>query len=261
MLNRFLYGFIFLLLFSSTVYSDMLKDIKKSGVLKAGVKHDFEPFGFVDQYGEVVGFDIDLLNYIANDLGVKLQTTRVTSKNRIEKLEDGFVDMVAASMTHKRDRDIPIDFSISYFFDGQSTLTRSNIMNKKARGFSGKKVGAIEGSTSGKNFKRLVPKARIVYFDSYDQSLESLKNGEIDAMTTDLVWCALQAKKSNGKLKVVGKILTFEPYGIGVRENESNFRDAVNNAIQKSVKDGTYLKLYKKWFDKEPKRLPEIWPN
>ena len=48
---------------------------------------------------------------------------------------------------------------------------------------------------------------------------------------------------------------------MGVPENESNFRDAINFAIQKSVLDGTYIKLYKKWFHKEPETLPEVWPN
>lgn len=261
MIQKVFTGFFILLMFSNLSYADKLEEVKQAGVLKAGVKYDFEPFGFLDPYGDVVGFDIDLLKYIAKDLGVKLQMQQVTSKNRIDMLAGGTVDILAASMTHKRDREKNIDFSISYFFDGQAILTRNNIMNKKARGFSGKRVGAIEGSSSGINFKRIVPKARIVYFDSYPESLESLKSGEIDAMTTDWVWCSIQAKNSDGKLKVVEDKLSIEPYGMGVPQNESNFRDAINFAIQKSVKDGTYLKLYKKWLNRLPRRLPEVWPN
>ncbi len=48
---------------------------------------------------------------------------------------------------------------------------------------------------------------------------------------------------------------------MGVPENESNFKDAINFAIQKAVSDGTYAKLYEKWFGKYPDRLPEVWPN
>ena len=88
----------------------------------------------------------------------------------------------------------------------------------------------------------------------------ALKKGKIDAITTDLVWCTTQANDSKGELKVVGDTISFEPYGMGIAENESNLRDAVNFAIQNSVKDGTYAKLYNKWFGKNPERLPELWP-
>ena len=88
----------------------------------------------------------------------------------------------------------------------------------------------------------------------------ALYKKKIDAITTDLVWCTTQAKDSHGKLKVIPKTISFEPYGMGIPENESNFRDAVNFALQKSVKDGYYAKSYKKWFGENPKVIPEVWP-
>ncbi|MDB4257384.1 transporter substrate-binding domain-containing protein, partial [Arcobacteraceae bacterium] len=80
-------------------------------------------------------------------------------------------------------------------------------------------------------------------------------------VTTDLLWLSKQAKNSGGTLKVTGGIIADEPYGMGIAENESNFRDAVNFAIQKSVTDGTYTTLYIKWFGEKPAKLPEVWPN
>ena len=88
----------------------------------------------------------------------------------------------------------------------------------------------------------------------------ALHKKKIDAITTDLVWCSTQATDSHGKLKVIPKTISFEPYGMGIPENESNFRDAINISMQKSVKDGTYSKLYKKWFGVNPKVIPEVWP-
>jgi polar amino acid transport system substrate-binding protein len=245
---------------SGSVYADKLSDVKDAGVLKAGVKYDFKPFGFVNESGKVVGFDIDLLKYIAKDLGVKVKFQQVTSKTRIPLVAGGQIDIAAASMTHKVKRDDTIDFTISYFFDGQSMLVRKGEKIRTAKGFAGKKVGAIQGATSGENFKKVSPKAKIVYFQEYPQAVMALRKGKIDAVTTDLVWCSTQAKDSHGKLKVTGGTLSVEPYGMGIAENESNFRDAVNFAIQKAVKDGTYSKLYKKWFGENPKVLPEVWP-
>ncbi len=260
MFKKTLAGLLVIVAFSTIIYADKFADIKSSGVLKAGVKYDFKPFGFVNESGKVVGFDIDLLKYIAKDLGVKVKFQQVTSKTRIPLVSGGQIDIAAASMTHKVQRDDTIDFTISYFFDGQSILTKSNSKATSVKDFSGKKVGAIQGATSGANFKKAVPRAKIVKFQEYPQAIMALKRGKIDAITTDLVWCSTQAADSKGKLKVVGKTISFEPYGMGIAENESNLRDAVNFAIQNSVKDGTYTKLYKKWFGESPKVLPELWP-
>ncbi len=260
MFKKSLVALATLALLSGSAYADKLADIKSSGVLKAGVKFDFKPFGFVNENNDVVGFDIDLLNYIAKDLGVKVKFQQVTSKTRIPLVQGGQVDIVAASMTHKVERDKAIDFTISYFFDGQSILARSDCKAKEAKDFAGKRVGVVQGATSGENFKKLVPDAKIKKAQKYADIINDLRSKKIDAITTDLVWCTTQANESGGKLKVVGGILSYEPYGMGVAENQSNLRDAVNFAIQKAVKDGTYTKLYKKWFGKNPKVLPELWP-
>ncbi len=260
MFKKTLTSLVAFAILSGVAYADKLADVKNTGILKAGVKYDFKPFGFVNESGKVVGFDIDLLDYIAKDLGVEVKFQQVTSKTRIPLVAGGQIDIAAASMTHKVERDDTIDFTVSYFFDGQSILTRKDVKTRTAKGFAGKKVGAIQGATSGQNFKDAVPKANIVYFQEYPQAVMALKKGKIDAVTTDLVWCSTQAADSNGALKVVGGTLSTEPYGMGIPENESNFRDAINFAIQKSVKDGTYATLYKKWFGENPTVLPEVWP-
>jgi len=260
MLKKTLTSLVACAMLAGSLYADKLEDVKKAGVLKAGVKYDFKPFGFVNESNKVVGFDIDLLKYIAKDLGVKVKFQQVTSKTRIPLVAGGQVDIAAASMTHKVKRDDTIDFTISYFFDGQSMLVRADERTRTPKGFAGKKVGAIQGATSGENFQKVSPKAKIVYFQEYPMAVMALKKGKIDAITTDLVWCSTQAKDSDGKLKVTGGTISNEPYGMGIPENESNFRDAVNFAIQNAVKDGTYTKLYKKWFGENPKVLPEVWP-
>lgn len=249
---------VFLILlggFISNLYGDKLEDIQTSGILKAGVKHDYEPFGF-KQDGKVVGFDIDLVKYIANKLGVSLQMQRVTSKDRITKVQNNTIDIAIASMTHNKKREKKIDFSIHYFFDGQSILTTIDARKTNAIGFNGKYIAAIKGSTSGVKFKKLVPKARIKYYDTYTKALEDLHNGNIDAITTDLVWCITQVKNNPGEYKIVGKQLSNEPYGIGVKKGEERLLSKINEIIMQAVEDGTYERLYKKWFDEKPTQLP-----
>lgn len=248
------------LLLALGLSADRLEDVKAKGVLKVGVKYDFKPFGFLEN-GKVVGFDIDLAKYIAKKMRLRLKLVQVTSKTRIPMVKANIIDIAAASMTHKHNRDLAIDFTIDYFFDGQSILVRNDAKEKSYKDFVGKRMGAIKGSASGNNFFAKSPKTKMVWFVGYNDALKALSKGEIDGITTDLVWCQTQANDSNGKLKVIGGTFTFEPYGMGVPENESNFRDEVNFAIQSAVNDGTYQKLYKKWFGEEPKRLPPVWPK
>jgi len=246
---------IFLGGFISSLYGDKLEDIQTTGILKAGVKYDYKPFGFIKD-DKVVGFDIDLARYIANNLGVALQMQQVTSKNRIQKVKNDTIDIAIASMTHNKKREKDIDFSIHYFFDGQSILAKSDLRKTNAIGFNGKYIAAIKGSTSGINFKKLVPKARIKYYDDYNKALEDLNDGYVDAITTDLIWCITQIKNNPMEYKIVGKKLSSEPYGIGVKKGEDRLLTKINEILLNSVQDGTYERLYQKWFDEKPTRLP-----
>ena len=245
----------------SSVFADKLQDIKDKGFLIAGVKYDFKPFGFINEEGRVDGFDIDLIKYISSKLDVDIRFKQVTSTNRIKLLLNNEVDLVIASMTHKLGRDKDIDFSISYFFDGQAMLVLEKDTRKHYSDYEGAKIGAIKGATSGGNFKKLLPSSKMIYYNEYPQALRALNAGYLDAITTDLAWCTLQAIESRGKFKVLEDILSYEPYGIGVIENESNYLDEINKILQDSVLDGTYANLYEKWFGNLPSKLPEVWPR
>ncbi len=253
--------FLLLLIIVSFSYGDKLTDIKVIDRINIGVKYDFKPFGFLDKRGRLVGFDIDLARFIASKLGVAPTFKQVTSSSRIPRLLSEDIDIIVASMTHKISRDKEIDFSISYFFDGQSILVRQDEVSTTAKEFANRKVGAIKGATAGPNFKKLVPKSRMVYFSEYPQALRALKRGNIEAITTDFTWCNVQANDSKETLKVIGELLSFEPYGIGVPENESKLRDAINFALIELVKEGVYSELYEKWFGEKPKRFPSLWPK
>ncbi len=253
--------FFIMFVFTSSIFADKLQDIKSQGFLIAGVKYDFKPFGFINEDGRIDGFDIDLIKYISSKLDVDVRFKQVTSTNRIKLLKNNKVDLVIASMTHKLSREKDIDFSISYFFDGQAMLVLNKDTRKHYSNYEGARIGAIKGATSGGNFKKLLPAAKMVYYNEYPQALRALNAGYLDAITTDLAWCSLQAIESRGKFKVLDDILSYEPYGIGVIENESNYLDEINKILQDSVLDGTYANIYEKWFGKLPAKLPEVWPR
>ena len=243
------------------IVADKLADIKAAGIINIGVKYDFKPFGYINQQGRLVGFDIDLAKFIAEKLNVSIKFFQVTSKNRIPRLLRDEIDIIVATMTHKQSRDKEIDFSIAYFFDGQAMLVREEEIGTSYKDFKDRKIGAVKGATSGGNFKKLVPTSKVIYFSEYPQALRALTRSNIDAITTDYVWCVTQAQDSKGSLKVIEEKLSYEPYAIGLSENESNLRDAINNAIQQLVREGIYTELHEKWFGFKPKKLPPVWPK
>ncbi|MBN1932659.1 MAG: ABC transporter substrate-binding protein [Desulfobacterales bacterium] len=240
-----------------------LEDVKQKGVLTAGVKDAVVPFGFVDEKTKkLVGFDVDICRYIADKMGVELELKPVTSATRIPTLTQGMIDLAAATMTHKLSRDEVIDFTITYFMDGQKLLVKKESGIKSYHDLAGKRVGTAKGSTSEKNVKQVQPECTVISFEGYPQAFLALKQGKVSAVTTDSgILVGLKASDDNPDAwEIVGDFFANEPYGIGVRENDSNFLDFVNRALIEMWNDGTYKKLYDKWFGPQTKYyMPLTW--
>ena len=127
--------------------------IKERGKLLAGVKLDTPPFGFLNDKNEPAGFDIDLVRKIAERIGVPVELVKVTSPTRIPLLVSGNVDLVAASMTHTRERDKAIDFSITYYTGGQSLLGGEGEPDHRREGPRRQAGGGAAGHHAGEEHR------------------------------------------------------------------------------------------------------------
>lgn len=253
----------------STAMANKLEQIKQKGVLVCGVKDSQVPFGFVDETTkQLAGFEIDICSYIADKMGVKAQVTPVTSAARIPMLLQGSVDLVIATMTHKFERDDVIDFSITYFMDGQKLLVKKDSGINSVADLAGKKVGTAKGSTSEKNIKEAQPESQVLSFENYPQAFLALKQGKVSAVTTDstILLGIKNSDENPDQWAIVGDAFSSEPYGIGMVENESKLRDFVNRSLAEMWVSGDYKANYDKWFGPDTKYyLPlewemEIWP-
>ncbi len=244
-------------------HAGKIEDIKARGALICGVKDSTVPFGFIDeQTKQIVGFDVDICKAVADNLGVKLELKTVTSATRIPMLTQGSVDLLAATMTHKFERDDVIDFSITYFMDGQKLLVKKGGGVKSAADLKGKKVATAKGSTSEKNIRVAQPAATVVSFDEYPQAFLALKQGKAEAVTTDstILLGLRNSDPEPEKWEIVGDYISPEPYGLGLAENDSKFRDLVNRTLVDLWNTGEYVKIYDKWFGKDTKYyLPLTW--
>lgn len=246
-----------------TAWADKLEEIKERGYMIAGVKDAVVPFGYVDKdTNNIVGFDVDICKELADKLGVDLRLKPVTSSTRIPMLAQGSVDILAATMTHKFSREDSIDFSTTYFMTGQKLLVKKDSGISSTADLAGKKVGTAKGSTSEKNIKEAQPESRVLSFEGYPQAFLALRQGKVKAVTTDAT-ILLGLKNSApdpDKYAIVGEYISDEPYGLGVPENESNFRDFVNRSLAKMWVNGEYQEIYNKWFGKDTNyHLPLDW--
>ncbi len=254
---------------SGLAWAGKIDEIKARGKLICGVKDAVVPFGFVDEKtNQIVGFDVDLCKYIADKLGVGLELKPVTSSTRIPMVAQGSIDIAAATMTHKKERDEQIDFSITYFMDGQKLLVKKGSGIKSAADLDGKKVGSAQGSTSEKNIQKANPNVVVKSYEGYPQAFLAMKQGKVDAVTTDsVILLGLKASDENpGDWEIVGDFIAQEPYGLGLPENDSDFRDFVNFTLMDMKQSGDYEKIFNKWLGPDTKyAYPttwelEVWP-
>jgi polar amino acid transport system substrate-binding protein len=241
-------------------------------VVKAGITNKGKPFGFINAENEWVGFDMDVAKEIAKRVGATFEPVVVNNKTRISFVQTNppKVDMVLSNMTHKRVRDEKIDFSITYFFDGQKFLAKVGEV-KESKDLAGKKIGSMQGTTSIVNAKAYLEKLgdtdpQVTGYQNEVEMFEALRSGRVQAISTDSTLLIALAAKEPGTYELVGEFISDEPYGIGLPQDDSAWRDTINFTLQDMWKDGTYMEIYNKWFGPDTETpFPmtekiEMWP-
>jgi ABC-type amino acid transport substrate-binding protein len=239
---------------------DTVDTIKARHKLIAGVKNDTPPFGYIDEKNEVVGFDVDIVREIAKALEVDLELVKVTSPTRIPLLVSGNVDVSAASMTHTREREGAIDFSITYYTGAQSLLVPADSSIKGLADLTGKTVAVQQGTTLEKTLATLAPDAKVQAFRDYTTAWLALRQGRADAFTGSYDVLRGFAREAPG-FQVVGGKFSLEPFGIGIRHGDWRLRNVVNAVLQDLWTSGRYREFYLKWFQVEPDVPIETWPK
>ena len=239
---------------------DTIDAIKARHKLIAGVKNDTPPFGYIDEKNEVVGFDVDIVREVAKALGVDLELVKVTSPTRIPLLVSGNIDLSAASMTHTREREGAVDFSITYYTGAQSLMVPAESPIKGLGDLSGKTVAVQQGTTLEKTLATLAPNAKIQSFRDYTTAWLALRQARADAFTGSYDVLRGFAREAPG-FQIVGGKFSLEPFGIGVRHGDWQLRNAINAVLQDLWTSGRSREIYLKWFQVEPDVPIETWPK
>ncbi|WP_030378986.1 MULTISPECIES: transporter substrate-binding domain-containing protein [unclassified Streptomyces] len=201
--------------------------------------------------GKVQGFDVSLIDLVADDLGVKQAIVDTPFENFKTGafLNSGQCDLAAAGMTITDERKKNVDFSDPYFEATQAVLVSkksglTSLADVKAKG---KKLGA-QAQTTGEDYARKKG-FDAVSFESSDAVLNGLRTGQVQAVVIDypVVQGWLKDKANADAFEVADNINTGEQYGFTVKKGNSKLLAAINKALAEAKSDGTYKKLYEKW--------------
>jgi len=233
----------------------MIDQVKERGVLRAGIKTDMPYIGFIDENGKNAGFEIDLITDIAKRLGVKIEYIPATISTRVQLLQQNRIDLIMATVTHYRNRDDVVDFSIDYLYTPQTLLVKKSSNIKNVDDMAGKRMGAAMGSGSLKKFPTAQPKAATQAFSSWPDTFFALESGLIDAIATDniLLQSLKMASDNHDDYILLGKegIYSGGYYAVAVRQDDSKSRDTINYLLQDQWLDGTWQKAFDKWLGKD----------
>ncbi len=223
------------------------------GELTVGTTANQPPLIVKTKAGKLIGLDADLAELMAQGMGVRLKLVPMPFSGLLAALEAGKVDMILSGMTMSAERNTKAAFVGPYFVSGKGVLTnKKNVAElQDAEGLNRAKykVATLQGSTSEAFVKQSAPLAKVVPAKSYDEAVNQLLQGKVDAMVADFPACAVWAfRYSEQGLVAGGNRLTFEPLGIALPE-DTLLINWVQNFMALLKGSGVLEKLTKKWFE------------
>ncbi|TDB75275.1 glutamate ABC transporter substrate-binding protein [Micromonospora sp. KC723] len=229
-----------------------MERLNKAQKIKVGTKFDQPGFGQKGLSGKPEGFDVEIAKLVVKELGIpedKIEYVETPSKVREDVIANGTVDLVAATYTIKAERKERISFAGPYYEAGQNIMVKKDdtaITGPDSFKDGTKKVCSVTGSTPAEEIKKYVKDVatQLVLFDTYDKCRDALKGGQVDAVTTDNVILLGYIAKDEASFKLAGANFTKEPYGIGVKKDDTAFRNFINDVLEKAFTDGSWKKAW-----------------
>ena len=217
----------------------------------------YPPFEFSPR-GEPKGFDVDLMNEIADRSGFRVEYKNVQFDALIRGLSTDLFDAAISAMTITATREQQVDFSDPYFNADQSLLVASYSDVGSVDDLAEATVGVQRGTAGQIEAQELINAGRIGQGRTYttiDEAFAALEAGHVKGVIYDLALAQRAVKRSNGALRMVETVPTGEQYGIAFPK-DSDLVQPVNEALAQIKEDGTYEEIYERWIGVPPEDIP-----
>lgn len=223
------------------------------GKLTIGTSAEYEPFEYMED-GEYKGFDLELAQAIADDLGLDLQIENVDFDTIVPGVASGAkYDIGIAAITATPEREDEVDFTDSYYMDDQAIVTMADNADitgdnyAEALDAEGVKIAVQSGSTAEAFAKENFPNATLVPFKNATDCFAAVQSDQADALVTNRSVAAQLVATSFSNEQVIKQVSTGEEYAIAVNKDNTALKDAINESIAKLTEDGTVDVLMEKY--------------
>lgn len=218
--------------------------------IKVATDATWPPMEMVDANKKIVGYDIDFMNAVAKEAGLKVEFKNTAWDGIFAGLDSGQYDAIISSVTITDERKAKYDFSDAYTSIGQILVVpKTDKVSKVLADLKDKKVGAQIGTTGAFEVKK-VPGVELKTYDEIGLAFEDMAAGRISAVVCDepvAAHFALKKKEYSAKFKIVGKSFTKEAYGIVVKKGNKELVALLNKGIAAVKKKKLDTKIHTQW--------------
>jgi polar amino acid transport system substrate-binding protein len=204
------------------------------------------PFEYVNDDKEIVGFDIDFMNAIAEKEDLDIEFVNVGWDALLAGMAQGTYDMAISSITITEDRQKDMLFSDAYYAAGQIVVVQKNNTTITGKDTLTGKVGAQLGTTGAMEVEKITT-ATLKTYDEIGLAFQDLMNGQTNAVVCDNPVAMQYVVKNSDNLKIAGNVFTNEFYGIAVAKGKTELLEKINDGIKKVLAEGIIATLEEKW--------------
>lgn len=228
----------------------------EAGKVTLGTKFDQPGLGLREPDGSMTGLDVDVATYVVNSIAQdngwaepEITWRETPSAQRETLISNGEVDMITATYSINKSRAESVNFGGPYLLTHQALLIQdANTDINGLDDLDGKILCSVSGSTPAQKVKDALPGVQLQEYDTYSSCVEALRQGNVDALTTDATILGGYAAQSPGTFKLVelekdGEPFTNEYYGIGLKKDDAAGTEAINKALQAMYDDGSFDKF------------------
>ena len=201
--------------------------------------------------GNYTGFDIELMEAIAEKIGRRAEFQDTSFETIFRDVAQGKFEAVISAATITEEREKAVDFSNPYYLSEQAVLVKEGSSIKSLEDLEGKTVAVQQGTTGQELAKEELGGSEIRPYPEGPDAVNALKAGTVEGVIIDAP-VAQNAVEKSGGVEIAEKVPTEEEYGIAVAQGETELLEEINQGLKEVQEDGTYTKIYKKWFHLEP---------
>lgn len=246
---------------ASPAQAGTLDKIKDAGEVAIGYRESSVPFSYLNAEQKPIGYTIDLCNKIveavSKELGkeIAVRYVPVNPKTRIPLMANGTIDLECGSTTNNLTRQEQVEYLPTTFITGTKLLVRKNSGIGSFEDLDGKTIGLPQGTTNERAIMATVEKlglaVKVLPVRDHSEGMLALETDRVDAYSTDhiLLYGLIEKSKSPDDFAVVGDFLSFDPYAIMLRRDDSAFELIGKKALAGLFRSGEINDIYAKWFD------------